>query len=609
MVGFESVVNFNSQIQGVVFEADQRAPGAFRPVERRNEHPCLRRCAHPDVVVEPGRSSAVPAVEAGTLRVTRTAGDWTFEYSPDGGTTWQTSSIRARSTSTSPASDRGWATPTRRSPTSPRSSAHRLLLDRRRSDHRSRRQAGSDAARPRHLGRSDHVGRCARCGSVTTGRRSPTSTCGVRSSTTIEIASLTYSVNGENPTTMAVGSTACEVGVSCTRRLATDGAFNADMPSSRLVAGLNTVTLRAVDTDFNVSTIDVPVEWTPGAVAPFPQTVDWTVGRVLLDDVAQVIDGRVEPVARRSRGRRGRLRPADRRRRHVVDAVRSGVPITIHSFDPAGYEAAERRALASASSRTGSVTARSAWSSPSTGSSSASVRSSGTASATTRNGERLEIRDSEVRPRRRGPQWLHARHRHDVRLQAAGRERRRRRWPALLAQGVGTGHPGAGRRGTSSHRCRPTRPSQGSLLLVAHHVDATFGALTVRDTDGLDADHHPGGRLVPGLGEGRDVLVRTRCARRSASRPTAPSRRRRRRSTPYRSSCTHRRRFGPGCSARASLRAPTVSEFDRDHRRTGSGNEGPRGAVPVRRGCGHDGCRPVRGRARRSISRSRLAPT
>ena len=64
--------------------------------------------------------------------------------------------------------------------------------------------------------------------------------------------------------TMGIGSTNCDVGISCTRRLANNGDFNADIDASLLDAGLNTVTIRAVDSAFNVSTLDVPVNYTPG---------------------------------------------------------------------------------------------------------------------------------------------------------------------------------------------------------------------------------------------------------------------------------------------------------------------------------------------------------
>ncbi len=78
------------------------------------------------------------------------------------------------------------------------------------------------------------------------------------------VTSITYRVNGGDPVRMGLGSTNCDVGVSCTRRLANNGDFNADIDASRLNAGLNTVTIRAVDGAFNVSTLDVPVNYTPG---------------------------------------------------------------------------------------------------------------------------------------------------------------------------------------------------------------------------------------------------------------------------------------------------------------------------------------------------------
>ena len=49
--------------------------------------------------------------------------------------------------------------------------------------------------------------------------------------------SITYQVNGGQPVLMGLGTTACDVGNSCTRRLANDGDFNADIDASIAVAG------------------------------------------------------------------------------------------------------------------------------------------------------------------------------------------------------------------------------------------------------------------------------------------------------------------------------------------------------------------------------------
>jgi hypothetical protein len=116
------------------------------------------------------------------------------------------------------------------------------------------------------------------------------------------IRSLTYTINNQYSRSIAIGTTTCPEpepgelpGISCTRRLAFDGDFNADIPASRLVDGRNTVAFRAIDTDGNLSTIDVFVDYANipdenRSTWPLPYTADWsTVSDV--SSIAQIIDG------------------------------------------------------------------------------------------------------------------------------------------------------------------------------------------------------------------------------------------------------------------------------------------------------------------------------
>jgi regulation of enolase protein 1 (concanavalin A-like superfamily) len=93
---------------------------------------------------------------------------------------------------------------------------------------------------------------------------------------------ITYTVNGglERPLTVGPGL----------RRLGDPGDFNADVPVSDLSVGSNTITLRATDDLGNESNRNVTVVYETPIAPTLPLTIDWsTVADI--QDVAQVIDG------------------------------------------------------------------------------------------------------------------------------------------------------------------------------------------------------------------------------------------------------------------------------------------------------------------------------
>lgn len=141
------------------------------------------------------------------------------------------------------------------------------------------------------------------------------------------IASLTYSLNGSPQVTLSRGPD--------NRRLALPGDFNADIPYASLVSGANTVVLRAADSLGNTATRTVTVNNATGQTWPLPYSVDWaTVTN--LQGQAQIVDGlwQLQPS-----GPHPLVRDYDRLLA-IGDIswtnYEAVVPIAVHSVDTAG---------------------------------------------------------------------------------------------------------------------------------------------------------------------------------------------------------------------------------------------------------------------------------
>lgn len=142
------------------------------------------------------------------------------------------------------------------------------------------------------------------------------------------VAYLTYSLNGGPQMPLSMGPD--------TRRLASPGDFNVELDFDGLPAGVNDVVITARDALGNITIEAVDVEKVSGRVWPTPYSIDWgTAGRI--QDVAQVVDGLwvLQPDG---------LRPAVLGYDRLVDIgditwdnYEVSVPITIHGIDPAGY--------------------------------------------------------------------------------------------------------------------------------------------------------------------------------------------------------------------------------------------------------------------------------
>ena len=493
-VGFESVVNFSSQLQGVVFEQsdntlirfDLFSDGSTVRAFVGDLNP-TRLQTRANVVV----NGAVP----GTLRVTRTGDNWLFEYSANDGATWQTIYQGVIAISLSRMGPMvGNANPQIASVPE-----HTAFVDYfwSNTDPIAITDPGLTGGPMFTIfGGNGLVWDGSPLDFGAPGLTQPDVNVLGRVLDPNGVTSITYSVNGRDPVRMGLGTTNCAVGISCTRRLANNGDFNADIDASLLNAGLNTVTIRAVDGAFNVSTIAVPVNYTPGLQFPLPYSVDWNSSPDVYER-SQAIDGRW-------------VREGDTVRTNEIGydrllAVGDGnwasfeaeVPVTINSFDQAGYEFPSGgpgigfiphwlghtptgivQPKYGFQSRLGALV----W-----------YRYRNDANA-----ERFEIRDSQAalvaedltgRRLSVGTTYI-------FKLQAqtgsatTGPTYRLKVWEA------GTTEPFTW---DIESALPPGSPDQGSLALVAHHVDATFGDVQVRDLSAVSPLVSPTSGTYSGL--------------------------------------------------------------------------------------------------------------
>lgn len=142
------------------------------------------------------------------------------------------------------------------------------------------------------------------------------------------ISSLTYRLNGGPIKTLSIGPD--------TRRLARPGDFNVDLDDQDLVEGDNTVLITAVDSTGASATRTVTVDHASGNVWPSSYTIDWSTASDI-HDVAQPIDGEwvLEPGGVRS------IQPAYDRLIGVGDVTWTDYevefPVTVHSVDDSGF--------------------------------------------------------------------------------------------------------------------------------------------------------------------------------------------------------------------------------------------------------------------------------
>jgi regulation of enolase protein 1 (concanavalin A-like superfamily) len=142
------------------------------------------------------------------------------------------------------------------------------------------------------------------------------------------VSSLSYTLNGGSPRQLSLGPDS--------RRLQYPGDFNADIAMADLVVGANQVVLTAVDSGGSRTTRAITVRRVAAGPPSMPFSQSWT-STVSLDEQATVVDGRwiVGPdgvrVAPGATGYDRILALGDRSWRDFELTV----PVTVHSFGPA----------------------------------------------------------------------------------------------------------------------------------------------------------------------------------------------------------------------------------------------------------------------------------
>ena len=142
------------------------------------------------------------------------------------------------------------------------------------------------------------------------------------------IQSLTYSLNGGASQNLSVGPD--------TRRLLEAGDFNVEIDYTDLVVGANTIAITAVDTLSNTTVHNVTLNYTAGMVWPFSFTADWGQAATI-SDVAQVVDGKwaigINGISPTIMGYDRTFAIGDL----FWSDYEITVPITIHAIDPNGF--------------------------------------------------------------------------------------------------------------------------------------------------------------------------------------------------------------------------------------------------------------------------------
>jgi hypothetical protein len=96
------------------------------------------------------------------------------------------------------------------------------------------------------------------------------------------VASLVYTLNGGSQVSLTIGPDS--------RRLQSSGDFNVDLAIADLVEGVNQVVITATDNLSNPTVTTVTVNYTSVVTATLPTTVTWS-GATNIEDEAQVVDG------------------------------------------------------------------------------------------------------------------------------------------------------------------------------------------------------------------------------------------------------------------------------------------------------------------------------
>lgn len=142
------------------------------------------------------------------------------------------------------------------------------------------------------------------------------------------VASLSYTLNGGPSIPLSLGPDE--------QRLADPGDFNVDIPNTSLQEGTNTVTITATDNVGDFTDKTIVVNHQSGNTWPDAYSIDWSTASEI-EEVAQVVDGlwQIEGDALRT------IQVDYDRLVAIGDATwedyEAVVPITLHGFDPEGF--------------------------------------------------------------------------------------------------------------------------------------------------------------------------------------------------------------------------------------------------------------------------------
>jgi hypothetical protein len=143
------------------------------------------------------------------------------------------------------------------------------------------------------------------------------------------VRSLTYSLNGGQPVSVPIGTDNI--------RLANAGDFNLSIARTMLRSGSNTVVITATDNSSDVAQKSVLFNYTPGRTWPLPYTTNWANGTI--HSQAQVVDGLWQINS-------SSVRPTQVGYDRLIaigdvswTSYEVLVPITLHSFSPVGTDA------------------------------------------------------------------------------------------------------------------------------------------------------------------------------------------------------------------------------------------------------------------------------
>ena len=291
---------------------------------------------------------------------------------------------------------------------------------------------------------------------------------------TFGIAQLSYTLNGGSSRPLAWGGDR--------RRLDELGDFNIDIDADELVNGANTVVITAIDNDGEVDTETVTINWSAGNSWPTNYSIDWS-SATSIQDVAQVVDGKWQIEGDGVRI----IQPGYDRLMAIGERTWTDyevtVPFTVNALDLAGFNSA-------LSGRSASIGILTRW----TGHTEDPVAN--------------YQPESGWRPYGAiGWYWWDDPNVGELRILGNG-DRVLASDPGFSAPQVGQEHMIKMRvetnaNGTATHRLKmwpsaspePSnwllnavtnsgQPQSGSFLLLAHHVDATFGDVSVTELSG-----------------------------------------------------------------------------------------------------------------------------